>query len=411
MVREDGVREIMARLARGEGVKRIARELGLDRKTVKRWRARGGWRPQARHRARQLAAFEAFIRARGPEVAWNGAVLHRELQGLGFTGGYLQVQRYCKPLRDARRWASVATIRFETPPGHQAQVDFGELRLWIGPQPTTVHLFVFTLGYSRRCFAYAYPNERVASLLDGHERAFRHFGGVPVECLYDNPRTLVLGRTASTVLWHPVAEDFARYYGFTPRACRPYRPQTKGKVESGVKYVKRNALAGRRFGSWTALNAWLEEWCRTVADVRVHGTTHVRPLDAFAAEGLAPLGARPPYRFVRVQTRIVPPDALVSIAGARYSVPVRYVGQTVQVHETATQYELVIDGTCVAQHAKAARHAVVMDPAHYAGLLRPAGRPAEPAPPRWDPAYHQLGEVMVRDLGVYATVAELGGAV
>lgn len=410
MVKEDVVREIMARLARGEGVKPIARELGLDPKTVKRWRARGGWRAQRRRRARKIEPHADFIRARGPEVGWNGMVLHRELLGRGFTGGYLQVQRYCKPLRDARRWASVATVRFETPPGHQAQVDFGQLRVWIGEQPTTVHLFVYTLGYSRRCFAYAYPNERVPSLLDGHERAFRHFGGVPVECLYDNPRTLVLGRTAGTVLWHPVAEDFARYYGFTPRACQPYRPQTKGKVEGGVKYVKRNAMAGRRFGAWTALNAWLEDWCLTIADVRIHGTTHVRPIDAFAAEGLVPLGARPPYRFTRVQTRIVPPDALVSIAGARYSVPVRYVGQTVQVHETATQYELVVAERCVAQHAKAARHAVVMEPAHYAGLLRPPGGPVADTPPRWDPAYHQLGAVMVRDLAVYATVAEIGGA-
>ena len=106
------------------------------------------------------------------------------------------------------------------PERHAAQLP-GRIaaRLWIGEQPTTVHPFVYTLGYSRRCFAYAYPNERVPALLDGHERAFRHFGGVPVECLYDNPRTLVLGRTAGTVLWHPVAEDFARYYGFTPRAA------------------------------------------------------------------------------------------------------------------------------------------------------------------------------------------------
>ncbi len=410
MVREDVVREIMARLTRGEGVKHIARELGLDRKTVKRWRAKGGWRPQRRQRGRQVERFRAFLLARGPEVAWNGRVLHRELQGLGFAGGYLQVQRFAKPLRDARRWASVATVRFETPPGQQAQVDFGQLRVWIGAAPVTVHLFVYTLGYSRRCFAYAYPNERVPALLDGHERAVRYFGGVPVECLYDNPRTLVLGRTASTVLWHPDVEDFARYYGFTLRACQPYRPQTKGKVESGVKYGKRNALAGRRFGSWDGLNAWLEEWCRTVADLRVHGTTHARPIDRFAAEGLVPLGARPPYRYQRVQTRIVPPDALVSIAGARYSVPVRYVGQTVTVHETATAYALVVDGTCFAEHAKAARHAVVMDPAHYAGLLRPDGRAVPDAPPRCDPAYRQLGDVMVRDLGIYATIAELRGA-
>jgi transposase len=411
MVGEDGVREIMARLARGDGVKQIARELGVDRKTVKRWRARGGWRAQRRQRTRQLERFAGFIAARGPEVGWNGMVLHRELQGLGFTGGYLQVQRHCKPLRDARRWASVATVRFETPPGHQAQVDFGQLRLWIGEQQTTVHLFVYTLGYSRRCFAYAYPHERVPALLDGHERAFRHFGGVPVECLYDNPRTLVLGRTASTVLWHPIAEDFARYYGFTLRACQPYRPQTKGKVESGVKFVKRNALAGRRFATWDALNAWLEAWCRTVADVRIHGTTHARPIDRFADEGLVPLGLRAPYRQTRVQARIVPPDALVAIAGARYSVPVRYVGRTVQVHETLTHYELVVDGTAVATHTKAPRHTVVMDRAHYAGLLRPGGRPAaEETPPRWDPAYRGLGDVVVRDLGLYAAIAELGGA-
>jgi transposase len=410
MLQEDMVREIIARLERGERVKAIARALGIAAKTVRRWRSRGGWRPQRRRRRRGLEAFRPFIDGRGPEVAWNAAVLHRELQTLGFAGGYLQVQRYVKPQRDERHWAAVATVRFETAPGQQAQVDFGQTRLWIGERLETVHLIVFTLGFSRRCFAYAYPHERLPVLLDGHERAFRHFGGVPLECLYDNPRTQVLGRSAGAVLWHPVFEDFARYYGFTPRACQPYRPQTKGKVESGVKYVKRNALAGRRFASWEALNAWLEEWGQTVADLRVHGTTHERPLDRFAAEGLTPLGSRPPYHYQRVQTRIVPPDALVAIAASRYSVPVRYVGHTVTVQETAAHYELFAGSDCIARHAKAGRHAVVMDPAHYAGLLRPSVPPTPPAPPRWDPAYHQLGQVTVRDLRLYAAIAEAGGA-
>jgi len=410
MLREDVVREILARLGRGEGVKHIARALGIDRKTVKRWRARGAWRPQRRRRPRRLERFRPFVERRGPEVGWNAAVLYRELTALGFAGGYLQVQRYVKPRRTERRWAAVATVRFETAPGQQGQIDFGQLRLWIGTDLATVHLFVCTLGYSRRCFAYGYRHERLPVILDGHERAFRHFGGVPLECLYDNPRTQVLGRTAGAVLWHPVFEDFAHYYGFTPRACQPYRPQTKGKVESGVKYVKRNALAGRRFGSWDALNAWLEEWCLTVADTRVHGTTHARPIDRFAAEALTPLGTRPPYHYERVQTRIVPPDALVAIAASRYSVPVRYVGQTVTVHETATHYELFVGAACVARHAKAGRHAVVMDPAHYAGLLRASGPPTPPAPPQWEPAYHHLGQVAVRDLGLYAAIAEAGGA-
>ena len=196
----------------------------------------------------------------------------------GFTGGYQQVQRALQPVRTTRRWAARATVRFETAPGEQAQVDFGQLRVWIADVETPVHFFVFTLGFSRRAVAYAYRNERLDTLLDGHERALRHFGGVPLSCLYDNPRTITLGRSAGQVLWYPRFEDFARYYGFTPRACQPYRARTKGKVESGVKYVKRNALAGRRFPHWAALEAWLEEWAATVADRRVHGTTHERPI-------------------------------------------------------------------------------------------------------------------------------------
>ncbi|MBF6571141.1 MAG: transposase [Candidatus Binataceae bacterium] len=132
-----------------------------------------------------------------------------------------------------------------------------------------------------------------------------------LSCLYDNPRTLVLGRSENKVLWHPLFEDFTRYYGFTPRACQPYRARTKGKVESGVKYVKRNALAGRRFSSWEELNGWLGRWSAEVADLRIHGTTHERPIERFAREQLTPLGSRPPYRYERVRLRRVANDALV----------------------------------------------------------------------------------------------------
>lgn len=411
MLGADRVREILARVQRGEPMKTIARALGVDRNTVKRWSRLGAWQPrQSPPRPRQLTPFGDFIAQRGPEVGWNGQVLYREVQGLGFTGSYQQIQRYIQPLRDRRHWSTVATIRYETAPGQQGQMDFGQTRVWIGERAEVVHLFVFTLGYSRRLWTAAYPHERLPVVLDGHERTFRHFGGVPLECLYDNPRTLVLGRRDGQVLWHPVFEDFARAYGFTPRACQPYRAQTKGKVESGVKYVKRNALAGRRFGSWDALNAWLEEWTLTIADVRVHGTTHERPLDRFAQETLTPLGSRLPYRYQRVQVRRVPPDALVAIAAARYSVPVQYVGTTVSVQETSTQYEIFHDGTCIARHAKAPRYAVVMEPAHYRGLLRPRATPAAGPPPQWDPGYRHLDDVAVRDLAIYAAVAEPGGA-
>ena len=122
MLKGDLVREMVARKARGEGVKRIARELGVDRKTVRRWLRVGGWQPRRPQlRRRPIDQFTEFITRRGPEVGWNGVVLHRELAGLGFSGSYQQVQRYLKPYRAQRKWAELATVRFETGPGEQAR--------------------------------------------------------------------------------------------------------------------------------------------------------------------------------------------------------------------------------------------------------------------------------------------------
>jgi transposase len=409
MLGADLVREIVARKERGESVKRIARELGIDRKTVKRWLALGSWEPRrARRVAKGTDPFAEFMERRAPEVGFNAVVLYRELKNFGFAGGYDQVRRFMRPHRLERRWSELATVRFETGPGEQAQVDYGQLHVYIGERREKIHLFVLTLCFSRRVFARAYPNERLATLLDGHERAFRWFGGVTLTCLYDNPRNLVLGRSESKVLWHPLFEDFTRYYGFTPRACQPYRARTKGKVESGVKYVKRNALAGRRFASWDELNQWLERWSAEVADLRIHGTTHERPIDRFAGEQLTPLGARPPYRYERVRLRRVANDALVAVGAGRYSVPVQYVGLTVSVQESAGHYEFFHEGKLIARHQKAARHSVVMEPAHYAGLLCVGAR-ATPAPPRFDPYFANFGEVMVRDLKLYEALFQSEG--
>ena len=176
-----------------------------------------------------------------------------------------------------------------------------------------------------------------------------------------------------------------------------------------MKYVKRNALAGRRFASWDDLNGWLERWSAEVADLRVHGTTHERPIDRFAREQLTPLGTRPPYRYERVRLRRVATDALVAVAASRYSVPVEYVGLTVSVQESAEHYEFFHQDKLVACHPKAARHSVVMEPGHYAGLLRVGGRLPLAAAPRFDPSFAQLGEVMVRDLALYEAVSQSEG--
>jgi hypothetical protein len=174
--------------------------------------------------------------------------------------------------------------------------------------------------------------------------------------------------------------------------------------------MQRNALAGRRFASWEQLNAWLREWATTVADQRLHGTTHERPAERFAQEALSPLGPRRVYANERVRHRVVSTDALVHIQGSRYSVPVQYVGQTVTVRELLGSFELIADGEVIARHRTRGRGAVVMEPAHYAGLLRGGRAAAIAGPPRFDPAYPASADVAVRDLGVYAALVEEGAA-
>jgi transposase len=137
------------------------------------------------------------------------------------------------------------------------------------------------LGYSRRLYVRAFRNERQESWFAGLEGAFRHFGGVPEEVLFDNDRGLVVRHDRQTreVEFNVRLHAFARHWRFRPRACAPYRARTKGKDERGVGYVKKNAIAGRRFESWSAFEAHLDEWTREIADQRVHGTTGEVPIE------------------------------------------------------------------------------------------------------------------------------------
>jgi hypothetical protein len=190
--------------------------------------------------------------------------------------------------------AARATVRFETPPGAQLQVDFGTRRVVIGAQPQAVHVFVATLGYSRRLHVAAFDHERQSAWLEGLEASFHHFGGVTREVLFDNARAIVDFHDSMTreVRFNERLRAFARHWNFTPRACAPYRARTKGKDERGVGYVKHNALAGHEFESWEALHAHLSRWQREIADLRLHGTTGEVPMERFLREeraALAPL--------------------------------------------------------------------------------------------------------------------------
>lgn len=319
----------------GHSKKAIAHALDLDVKTVRKWLKQPWVRASRESRASLLSPYEAVVLKRAPEVGFNGVVLLRELREIGFGGSYVTLARYLKPLRPTAA-AFEPTVRFETPPGYQAQVDWGQTCVWLSDQPCRVHLFTMVLGYSRRLFARAYENERLASLLDGHRLAFEHFGGRTQRILYDNPRTIVKHKDADGAVreWNAGFKDQMDFYGVEVQLCRYYRPQTKGKIERGVAYVKGNALAGRRFVDLAALNSYLEEWCLEVADQRVHGTTGEVPAVRFARDEqqqLLDVSRRAPAAFARREVRRVAREGVVAVETNRYPVPYAWAGLEVPV--------------------------------------------------------------------------------
>jgi len=253
----------------------------------------------------------------------------------------------------------------------------------VGGETVRVHLFVATLGYSRRTFAQAFRRERQSAWLDGMEAAFRHFGGVPREVLLDNARALVERHDAATreVIFNPRLHAFAHYWGFRLRACAPYRARAKGKDERGVGYVKGNAIAGHSFTSWAALEGNLRWWMREIADKHVHGTTAEAPIERFAraeAAALRAVDGRPPFGQMRQLVRRVHSDYAIEVDTNAYSVPWRLTGETVEVVLAGGRISIRHRGEEMAAHAETAgRHQRVLDPAHLAGIGRP--QPAAPA--------------------------------
>src|ERR671911_1585170 len=266
MLTPDEVAAMLGLRGLGWGAKRIAAEFGCSRNTVKRYLGLGGWaRCRRLERAKALDGLEDWLAERFRRHRGNADVVRQELAAEhGITVSLRTVERAVVGLRRELAAEARATVRFETPPGRQLQIDFGATGVLIAEEVVRVHLFVATLGYSRRNFVAVFRHERQTAWMNGLERAFAHFAGVPREVLIDNARALVTHHDRETreVTFNERFHAFARYWKFKPQACAPYRARTKGKDENGVGYVKRNALAGRRFASWAALEAHLVAWMR-----------------------------------------------------------------------------------------------------------------------------------------------------
>ena len=295
-------------------------------------------------RPTKLDAYKPFLKERLAAGVWNATVLLRELRERGYEGQYSILTDFLRPLRNEAR--SVAVRRFETAAGQQAQVDWGELGDITHEDGTrqTLYAFVLTLGHSRAMFAEVATDQKLATFLRMHEAAFAHLGGVPHEILYDWVKTAALGvDERGEIQWQKTFADFARYWNFTPRLCRAYRPQTKGKVENGIGYVRKSFLCGRDAQSSQDLSRQLHTWLGEVANKRVHGTTYRVVAQAWEAEKphLQPATNRAPYPFVVEVVRRVSRDAFVSYKANRYSVPWQQAGKEVVVRESGDKIEIV----------------------------------------------------------------------
>ena len=389
MLRQEDYLMILLRRREGVSIKDIAEEFGVHPKTVSRTIQRGG-PPSGRRQPRGslLDAYRWKLDALMAENVWNGRVMLRELQALGYEGSYTVVNDYMRPFRAKRRAEGRATVRFETGPGEQLQHDWGELWVDIGGESRKVFFAVNTLGYSRRFHVVAGYSLDAEQTYECLVRSFAYFGGVTRTVLVDNQKSAVLEHRPGSVRFNPRFVDLAAHYGFTPKACRPYRARTKGKTERMVHYVKDNFFARyRQFESLAHLNELLLAWLTTEADPRVHGTHGEVVIERFTgeADSLSPLPDLP-YDTSYRESRVVSWDGYIEVRGNRYSVPSRLCGTTVRVHIALDDTLRVVDS----DETVAATHP-----------LRPVHCGWQTVPEHHVPLWERCGPVERRDLAVY----------
>lgn len=362
--------EIIHRWQGGQSLRGIARDLGVSRwnvsATIRRHQAARADGPvdasnsalpaPPGQRGSKLDMFESQIVQlldRYPRM--TATRLFEELKQRGYQGGYTIVRERVRQLRGRQNKPLVE--RFETAPGAQAQMDWAEYQIdFTAEGRRRVNLFSYLLSYSRRQYVCFTERQDFETTIRQHILAFRHLEGLAATCLYDNMKVVVTRWEDEQPIYNPRFLSFATHYGYRPWACRPRRPQTKGKVERPFYYVETNLLNGRTFRSLEHLNEVTRWWLANVADVRTHRTTKKRPLDAHAEEQphLLPLPQRD-YDTARVVYRVVDVEGFISYGNNRYSVPWRLVGELLPVR--VTEAEVVVYDRQIRQ---VAQHSLVL---------------------------------------------------
>ncbi len=383
----------------GHSIKEIARQTGRSRNTIRRvLREAGPSGFRKPERSSCLDSFKPYLRERFETSGLSAVRLLPEVQAMGYTGSLCTLRRYLHTLRPEQERLKKLTVRFETPPGKQAQADWAYCGRFpdAAGQIVPVYVFVMVLSFSRMLYVEFTSSMHLSVLIRCHMKAFEFFGGWPHEILYDNMKQVRLSQQEL----NPLFVDFANHYGFAIKTHRIRRPRTKGKVERMVHYVKNSFLNGRTFSDFADLNAQSQHWLAHIANARVHATTKQRPVDLRLREGLTVPNSIAPYRLAELVTRKAGFDGFVRFERSRYSLPPEYAGQSVLIGQQDNRIVIRVRDMIVAEHAPAQKAgASVADPAHIEALWKLSLNSTTAPPPRWQLSFHQ--QVEVAPLAVY----------
>ena len=382
MLRNQNVHTIRDLAAQGQSIRAIAEQTGIARNTVRKY-LRG--LPVAAPRPRRTSKLEPFKerirRWIHADRLLNGQTMLERLRAAGYTGSGSILRAFVTPLRPPRRGRRPVR-RYETTPGDQVQIDWGEFLFEREEHIHKLYGFTAVLGYSRMRFICFVKRCDVATLIRCFMQAAEYFDGLPRVALADRMKRVLLQMDGPTPIWNPHWADFLAAIGVIPRVCRAYAPQTKGKVERTIRIVKESFWPGVSFTDIDDLNRQAQAWCDR-RNQRVHATTRMPPLDRWVEEGLAAIPTGFAWARFALEERKVTSDGFVPFDGVLYGVPAaaQLTGRVVQVGVRQQTLTIWFGGQVITQHqVRPVSGVQVFHPAQFTGVPPASTRPSEPTP-------------------------------
>ena len=373
MISKEVFMDIIAMHRNGYSIRKIAKLTGIHRRTVKRHLESNSF-PAYKKEKRKLSILEPYtqiIRDYLDQDDYQATWIYDRMKRMGYAGSYDTVKIYVRTIKEQK--TRLAYARFETEPGLQAQVDWGDFQVQEpnGKTPT-LYAFVMLLGYSRAMYVEFVERCTLETFLDCHIHAFHFLQGVPAEILYDNMKNVVLGRENGKTVFNLEFLHFAHHYGFQPKACPPYSPWVKGKVERPMDYIRERFWRGYSFYSLPQANRDMIAWLEETANQRIHGT-HRQPIPCRWEEEIPCLGKLPlaDYDTSLKVFRKVYKDCQLSYNGNRYKVPYQVIGKKVMLKVKGQLIRIYHDQDLLASYQEPpGKGQVIGDPGIYEQLKR-----------------------------------------